>query len=166
MKPWRCLSVGSLLAAASWQAMACYTVYDQSNRVVYRSAQAPVDMSQLIHETLPQRFPGGQLVFDTASRCAELTAAARPLPPERPSPVLTDRKTAQSMQLPYTVVAGDVVMLRPGAATLRPTVTTVPTLAQARPQPAKPATVITELRNPPMTIVQRGADVTVSALTR
>lgn len=166
MKAWRCLFVGSLLAAASWQAMACYTVYDGANRVVYRSAQAPVDMSRPLHETLPQRFPGGQLVFDASSSCSELSAVARPLPPDRPSPVFTDRATAQSMRVPYTVVAGDVVMVRPGVATLRPTVTTLPTLAQARPQPAKPATVITELRNPPMTIVQRGDDVTVSALAR
>jgi hypothetical protein len=162
----RPLFLGSLLAAASWQALACYTVYDGSNRAVYRSAEAPVDMSRPIHETLPQRFPGGQLVFDTAASCSELTTVARPLPPERPSPVLTDRKTAQAMQVPYTVVAGDVVMVRPGVATMRPTVTTVPALAQARPQPRRTETVITELRNPPVTIIENGDGMTVSALAR
>ena len=59
---------GSLLAAASLQAMACYTVYDRSNRIMYQGEQPPVDMSLPIHETLPARFPGGHMVFDSDDR--------------------------------------------------------------------------------------------------
>ena len=63
---------GLMLAGAN--AMACYTVYDNSNRVVYRGLDAPVDMSLPLHEALAGRFPAGSsMVFDQGSTCAMLT---------------------------------------------------------------------------------------------
>lgn len=65
------------------QALACYTVYNRSNQVVYHAAAAPVDMRYQLHETLPAVYPGGHLVFSvTDTSCppvnhARATASAR-----------------------------------------------------------------------------------------
>lgn len=187
---------GLLLAGAN--VMACYTVYDAAGRVTYRGAEAPVDMSLPLHQAVSQRFPAGSsLVFDQGATCTpvDLAQVARPSGPmvpvntirmERtgreaspsssaPSPLLTDRQTAQRQNLPHTVVAGDIVMV-PASAASRvdlPTFTVVPAdtaLARApavdtRMLGAGPAraqgTVITEMRNPPVTIIERGGQVSV-----
>jgi hypothetical protein len=161
----RCLLVAALLGVASGQALACYTVYGPADRVLYRSAQAPVDMSRPIHETLSQRFPGGHLVFDAASSCEELPASARPLPVERNSRMYTDKATAQAMKVPYTVVTGNVVMIESGGPTVRPAVNTISAVVGSRPR-TQQATVITELRNPPVTIVESSEGTTISGLSR
>ena len=70
------LLLGSLLGFASVPALACYTVYDASSRILYQSDKPPVDMSRPLHETLPQRFPGGQLVFDDSADCPVLNPLA------------------------------------------------------------------------------------------
>jgi hypothetical protein len=176
---------GLLLAGAN--AMACYTVYDASARVVYRGVEAPVDMSLTLHEALAAKFPPGHsMVFDQSSICTpvRLAQVARPtgpmvppntirmertgkeLSPSSTAPLLTDRETAQRQGLPHTIVAGDIVMVPPNAAARAhvPTFTVIPTdVAVARAPdtramgagPARPDTVITEMRNPPMTIVER-----------
>jgi hypothetical protein len=77
---------GLLLASAN--AMACYTVYDGNNRVVYRGLQAPVDMSLPLHQALEGRFPpGASLVFDQSPVCSPVGIAqvARPTGPMVPS---------------------------------------------------------------------------------
>jgi hypothetical protein len=179
---------GLLLAGAN--AMACYTVYDNSNRVVYRGPDAPVDMSLPLHEALAGRFPAGSsMVFDQTATCTPVSIAqvARPtgpmvppntirmertgrqLSPSSTAPLLTDRDTALRQQLPYTVVAGDIVMVPAGAAARAqlPTFNVIPAdTAVARAQvpntatmgagPARAGTVITEMRDPPMTVIQRG----------
>lgn len=124
---------GSLLALGALPALACYTVYDSANRVLYQGEQAPVDMSVPLHLTLPSRFPGGHMVFDTAAGCPTL-AAARPAPEPGGTPLLTNRQTAQAMRVPYTAMAGDIALVRPEAAAMRPGLTVVPstTFAQAR----------------------------------
>jgi len=66
LKPLLC---GTACAALSLQAMACYTVYDRNNRVVYNAQTAPVDMRYQIHETLPLVFPGGHMVFGNSTDC-------------------------------------------------------------------------------------------------
>lgn len=106
--------VASLLAAASWQALACYTVYDSNNRVMYRGEKAPVDMSVPLHDTLPQRFPGGQMVFDSGS-CALAPAAALSSrsSPGSSAPLFTDRHTAQRIGVPYALVGGDIALVAP-----------------------------------------------------
>ena len=138
---------GSLLAAASLQAMACYTVYDPASRVMYRGEQPPVDMSQPLHQTVDSRFPGGHLVFDSATGCQDV-AAARPAPVPGGTPLLTDQHTAQAMRVPYTTMAGGIALVQPRAAAMRPGLTIVPapTLAAA-PNPGRES-VITEWREP------------------
>ncbi len=178
---------GLLLAGAN--AMACYTVYDTNNRVVYRGPDAPVDMSLPLHEALAGRFPAGSsMVFDQTATCTPVSIAqvARPtgpmvppntirmertgrqLSPSSTAPLLTDRDTALRQQLPYTVVAGDIVMV-PAAAAARAQLPTfnvvpadtavaraaVPNTAAMGAGPAR-GTVITEMRDPPMTVIQRG----------
>lgn len=147
------------LALAGANAMACYTVYDGNNRVIYQGAQAPVDMSRPIHETLGARYPGAHMVFDQSNRCTPVTLAqvARPTgrdvpagtirmeggrqaTPTSSSPLLTDRETAERQNLPHTVVAGDVVLVPASAASRAriPSMTVIPSeatlLAQRAPQ--------------------------------
>lgn len=52
-----------LLTAFSGQALACYTVYNRSNQVIYKAMQAPVDMQYQLHQTMPAVFNDGHLVF-------------------------------------------------------------------------------------------------------
>jgi hypothetical protein len=139
------------LALAGANAMACYTVYDGSNRVVFQSTEAPVDMSQPLHVALERRFSAGaSMVFNQGATCTPVTLAqvARPaggiipvntirmersgkqMSPSSGAPLLTDRVTAERQGLPHTVVAGDIVMVQ-GAAAARatanmPTFTLVP----------------------------------------
>lgn len=185
---------GLLLAGAN--AMACYTVYDGNSRVVYRGLDAPVDMSLPLHQALATRFPAGSsLVFDQGATCTPVSIAqvARPVGPNvpvntirmertgkevRPSsssaPLLTDRQTAMRQGLPFTTVAGDIVMVPPEAAvradmssftvipseTVARTTVVNTTAMGAGPAPAS-QTVITEMRDPPVTIIQRGNAVSV-----
>ena len=161
MRRWKLALFASLVAVASFNASACYTVYDRSNRVVYHGQDAPVDMSRPIHETLPQRFPGGHMVFDTAVDCPAVNVTGlgnsrRNVTPLA-SPLLTDVQTAQKMHLPHTIVAGGVALVPPQQAAMAPGVMVIPsetTLASAR-TPSRER-VITEMRDPPMTIVQSG----------
>ena len=188
------LLCGLLLSGAN--AMACYTVYDGSNRVVYRGTDTPVDMSLPLHEAVAQRFPpGSSLVFDQQASCSPVNLAqvARPtgpmvpvntirlersgrqLSPSSAAPLLTDRATAARNGLPHTVVAGDIVLVPPSAAARAnlSTFTVIPAdtaLARAtgpdtRALGAGPArhddTVITEMREPPMTIIHRGHGISV-----
>ena len=60
-------SIASMLAAP--QAFACYTVYNQSNQIVYNAQTPPVDMRYQIHEVLPRVFPGGHMVFGNEPDC-------------------------------------------------------------------------------------------------
>jgi hypothetical protein len=110
MKIRRSLLVVGVLAAASWQAMACYTVYDASSRIMYRGETAPVDMSRPLHETVPARFPGGQLVFDDGA-CAALPAGLPSSYRSGSSPLLTDRHSAQAAGVSYAALSRDIVMV-------------------------------------------------------
>jgi len=188
------LLCGLLMAGAN--AMACYTVYDASNRVIYRGPEAPVDMSLPLHQAVAQRFPAGaSLVFDQGAVCTRVNIAqvARPAStvvppntirmertgrtasPSSAAPLLTDRDTAARHQLPHTVVAGDIVMVPPDVASRvsMSTFSVIPTdeavaRAPAAPDtsvlgagPARRQTVITEMRDPPMTIIQRGDELSI-----
>ncbi|MDO9358615.1 MAG: hypothetical protein Q7T70_06485 [Polaromonas sp.] len=83
------LSLGIVLPALfCGQAMACYTVYNRANQVVYHASAAPVDMRYQLHQTLPAVFPGGHMVFSITdtdcpatnmSRAANASAAAASL---------------------------------------------------------------------------------------
>jgi len=62
-------ALGALLTTVfSGQAMACYTVYNRANQVIYKAMQAPVDMRYQLHQTLPAVFPGGHMVFSITDR--------------------------------------------------------------------------------------------------
>ena len=161
----------SLLTLASWQALACYTVYDPKSRVMYRSTEAPVDMSRPLHETLPQRFPGGQLVFDNDNTCPNVALGSVVVPPPGASPLLTDRRTADELHVPYTVLGRNIVVVSPRNSAIamagRPSgIDVFPRQALVAAAVPKRSTVITELRDPPMTIVEGPDGVTVSSASR
>jgi hypothetical protein len=118
--------LGPLLGLTAAQALACYTVYDSADRVVYQSEKPPVDMSRPLHETLPPRF---HMIFDGAAECAVINSVAlgaggRTL--TSISPLLTEQRTARSMGLPHTVAAQGVAVVQPRDAVLAPGVTVLP----------------------------------------
>ncbi|MBA2674603.1 hypothetical protein, partial [Ramlibacter sp.] len=90
------LALISTLALAAGQAMACYTVYDSSNRVLYQSVQPPVDMSRPLHEALQRRYPGSSMVFEQGANCTALGVAQL-----RPS-----GNTATAPMVPNTAAMG------------------------------------------------------------
>jgi hypothetical protein len=157
----------SLLACASAQAMACYTVYDRSNRVVYQGADAPVDMGLPLHTALASRFPAGSsMVFDTTADCPSIVAS-RARPVQGGTPLLTDVQTAQAMRVPHTQLAGGIALVQPGTARIEPGVTVVPTdtTALALARPARD-TVITEYRAPNGAILELADRADPGAATR
>lgn len=152
----------SLLASASMQAMACYTVYDRSNRVVYQGEDPPVDMSLPLHEALAPRFPGGSMIFDAGTSCPSVVASKKAPPVPGGTPLLTNVQTAQAMGVPHTQLAGGIALVQPANSRVAPGVTVMPAdttaLALARPSQG---TMITEYRTPNGAIVElvdRGAD--------
>jgi hypothetical protein len=154
-----------LLGLAVPHVLACYTVYDRHGRVVYNEETPPVDMSRPLRETLPARFPGGHMVFDAQAWCDSITPMSPVVAGRGGTPLLTDRRTAQAMNVPYSVLAGGIALVQPRDARVRPGFTVVPAKALAVSPPTS-GTVITELRNPPMTIVQLGDRVVMSELSR
>ena len=103
-------ALAATLLIAGGQAIACYQVFDANNRTVYSEMDAPVDMSRPLHETLPARFPGATLVFDnnecpTQGRLRVASTTGR-------SPLLTDKRTAESLGLPHTDLGNGVSMIR------------------------------------------------------
>lgn len=152
-----------VLGLGAAQVLACYTVYDPSGRVVYSASTPPVDMSRPIHETLPARFPGGHMVFDAQALCARASPLAR-ASAGGSTPLLTDRRTAQAMNVPYTMLPGGIALVQAHQARLEPGVTIVPAevLAARRSHGA----VITELRDPPVTIVQSRDGMEISVAPR
>jgi hypothetical protein len=162
------LALVCAIGLASVNAMACYTVYDRNNNVVYNAQTAPVDMSRPLHETVPAAFPGGTMVFDAStSDCPREMPAkvALPATPAKPSPLLTDRRTAAAMKAPHTILPSGVAlisqptpMMTAGLSTYStssPAPVVAPAVVAQR-SAAKRDTVITELHNPPLTVVQQG----------
>ena len=163
------LALVCTIGFASVNAMAaCYTIYDRANHVVYNSQTPPVDMSRPLHETVPIAFPGGSLVFNSSMDCPRQGDAAlltAPAAPARPSPLLTDRRTADALHLPHTILPSGVALIsNPPASGLGVTVVATSSPAPvaaapatlAQPAPQRRDTVITEMHNPPLTIVQQG----------
>ena len=103
--------LATTLLLAGGQAMACYVVYDRNNQVAYSSQQPPVDMSRPLHETLPARFPGGHLVFTNGADCPS-EARLRVVSTNGKSPLLTDKRTAESMGLPHTDLGNGISVIR------------------------------------------------------
>jgi hypothetical protein len=154
MNKFRLALLGSL-ALAGANAMACYTVYDRSNRVVYNAQTSPVDMSLPLHQTLPRTFPGGYMVFGDETNCPVNNVERAAVTPRAGvvaanSPLLTDRRTAQAMNVPHTIVAGRAALVpaEPLLAARSPT-----QVMGAAPAP-RGETVVTEMRDPPITVIQ------------
>lgn len=124
MRVSRHLLLASLLSLAGAPAFACYTVYDSANRVLYQSDKPPVDMTRPLHETLPQRFPGGQLVFDETAECLVVSPVAMGDggPTDTSSPLLTNETTAARMGANHRTVDG-VTVVPSGEAAMKPGVT-------------------------------------------
>lgn len=164
------LALVCTIGFASVNAMAaCYTVYDRANHVVYNSPTPPVDMSRPLHETVPVAFPGGSMVFSTTG--PDCPRVAAPAAPARPSPLLTDRRTAAAMHLPHVILPSGVALVSNpppmgfGVTVVATSLPAPPADAPAAAPPSSPqreGTVITELHNPPLTVVQQGG-VVVSA---
>jgi hypothetical protein len=128
MTPWKYLLLCPLLAAASFNAAACYTVYDGANRILYQGEESPVDMSRPLHETLPTRYPGGQLVFDNETDCASINLRSPTVAysDRLTSPLLTDAGNAQAMHTPYTLIERNVALVQPSDARMAPGLTIIP----------------------------------------
>lgn len=109
----RVLVIASLAGLAAPALAACYTVYDRTNRILYQSDKPPVDMSLPLHETVPERFPGGQLVFDVDSACPVVSSVAQgdggPIT-RTSSPLLTDKHTANRLRGPHSLLDGVAVI--------------------------------------------------------
>jgi len=154
------------IGLASVNAMACYTVYDRDNRIVYNAQTPPVDMSRPLRETVPVAFPGGTMIFGSATDCPREAPipVSLPISPSKPSPLLTDRRTAVEMKAPYTVLPSGVALISQPTAVMTagltsysssvPAPVALPAMAPQR--SARRDTVITELHNPPLTVVQQG----------
>lgn len=82
------------------------------------------------------------------------------------SPLLTDKRTAVSMGLPHTTLSGNIVMVPArAAANANPNAVSAPLpITDLRTSAARTRNdvVITELHNPPLTVVQSGGDVVVT----
>jgi len=115
--------MAALALLAAGPALACFTVYDRNNQVLYNAQVPPVDMSKPLAETLPQKFPGGHMVFGDGTNCPIVQAAgqmrASPTAPGR-SPLLTDVATARAMGLKHTVIADGVAMVQDRPDNMRP----------------------------------------------
>lgn len=158
MRRWKLSLLGILVSAASFNALACYTVHDASGRVVYQGADAPVDMSRPLHQTLPQRFPAGShMVFDTTTVCGDINVTGAGMTSRNQvatlnSPLLTDASTARSMNVRHTVVASGVALINGPTIAMAPAVTVIPSsqtptaIARANIQ-NREQVVITELRD-------------------
>lgn len=130
--------MAALAVFAAGPALACFTVYDRNNNVLYSAQVPPVDMSRPPSETLPQKFPGGHMVFDGNVNCPIVQAAgqlrAAPTAPGR-SPLLTDVATARSMGLKHTVIADGVAVVQDRPENMRPGVVTAESGLQPPPGP-------------------------------
>ena len=152
------------LGLASVNSMACYTVYDRSNQVVYSAQTPPVDMSRPLHETLPVVFPGGHMVFGTGVDCPREGPSRMlltPVSPSKSSPLLTDRRTAAAFNLLHTVLPSGVALVNnppeQGVSVTVLAASPAPVIAPSiQERPMRTATVITEMHNPPLTVVQQG----------
>ena len=144
MRVSRDLLLALLLGLAGLPALACYTVYDSTNRVVYQSDKPPVDMSRPLHETVPQRFPGAQLVFDASAECPVLSPVAvgdGGTVTRTSSPLLTDQSTARAMRAPHRNFDG-VAVIPAAEVEMKPGVTVVPSTAVASKSTSRPTTVL------------------------
>jgi hypothetical protein len=156
-------ALAGLLAAGN--ALACYTVYDRANTIVYHAQTPPVDMSSPFSDRLQRVFPGGHLVFGSGADCPIKQAGYNPARlPAATSPLFTDSQTAQEMKLAHTVLPNGTAMVPKPPKGMRSGFTVMnlggggttegrtdkPLAARSKSGP-----VITEMRDPPVTIIEQ-----------
>ncbi len=166
MRHWKLLLLSPMLGCASFNAAACYTVYDRSDRVVYQSEKAPVDMSRPLHETLSERFPGGHMIFGGDVECRVISSVAAGSGARNmatASPLFTNESSARAMHVRHIPLPGGIALVQPRDAVMAPGLTILPadTTAVAARRAGRD-TVITEWREPPMTVesLDRSRDAT------
>jgi hypothetical protein len=149
----------ALACFAAAPAMACYTVYDRTNTLVYNAQVPPVDMTKPLREALDARWPGGHMVFGSESECPRLNAVRRQIQQASTtgrSPLLTDVATAERMGMPHTNLGNGVAVIADRPDSMRPGVVVTESGAPATnamgagPAPTRThsETVITEIREP------------------
>ncbi len=159
------LALVALLGLAAGNAAACFTVYDRTNAIVYYAQTPPVDMTPPFNEKLQKVFPGSHLVFGSTTGCPVKQAGYNPArPPAATSPLFTDKRTAEEMKLSHSVlpngaalVAKPPVGMRPGFTVMNLGGQTTTDRAASRPSvsSSKQSPVITEMRDPPVTVIER-----------
>ena len=84
------------LSCLASSAMACYTVYDSKNELVYDKFEAPVNMRLPLHNTVPARVPGGHMVFSTQSTNCSGTDQLSSKPAEQVTPTAAATEVKKS----------------------------------------------------------------------
>ena len=150
------LALVALLGLAAGNASACFTVYDRSNAIVYYAQTPPVDMTPPFNDKLQKVFPGSHLVFGSTTGCPVKQAGYNPAkPPAATSPLFTDKRTAEEMKLNHTVLPNGAALVVKPPTGMRPGFTVMNLGGQEAIAPAvKSSPVITELRDPPITIIE------------
>jgi len=164
---------GLLALAASTQALACFTVYDRSNRIIYNAQTPPVDMRYPLHQTLPRAFPGATMVFNDDTDCPVFQARPGAGPnanaaiamnrlADNPALALAPSVRTDAMEDAAPMGISAPVFERPTALAPMPydvaVVPLSPPVVTARPA-AQPmdgdGMVLTELRDPPVMLYGR-----------
>ena len=151
------LALVALLGLAAGNASACFTVYDRTNAIVYYAQTPPVDMTPPFNDKLQKVFPGSHLVFGSTTGCPVKQAGYNPAkPPAATSPLFTDKRTAEEMKLNHTVLPNGAALVVKPPTGMRPGFTVMNLGGQAAIAPdAKSSPVITEMREPPITIIEK-----------
>jgi hypothetical protein len=151
----------SVLAWPYASALACYTVYDRSNAVVYHAMVPPVDMTPPYTDRLQKVFPGSHLVFGNNTSCPATQAGYNPTRATAVAPLFTDPQTAEGLKLEHTVLPSGAAVVRKPPANMRPgfSVINLGVVPKDSPDDGGAAAlnsgpVITEMRDPPMTVIQ------------
>jgi hypothetical protein len=163
------LALVALLGLAAGNAAACFTVYDRTNAIVYYAQTPPVDMTPPFNDRLQKVFPGSHLVFGSTTGCPVKQAGYNPSRPPAPTaPLFTDKRTAEEMKLTHSVLPNGAALVAKPPAGMRPGFTVMNLNGQAsvdsnvsRPASAtsKPGSVITEMRDPPVPVIERDQSV-------
>jgi hypothetical protein len=159
------LALLTMLGLAGGHAAACFTVYDRTNAIVYYAQTPPVDMTPPFNDRLQKVFPGSHMVFGNTTGCPVKQAGYNPArPPAATSPLFTDKQTAEEMKLSHSMLPNGAALVAKPPAGMRPGFTvmnlggrTTTDRAGARPSgsPSKQGPVITEMRDPPITVIER-----------
>ena len=157
------LALVGLLVFATGNAAACFTVYDRTNAIVYYAQTPPVDMTPAFNDKLQKVFPGSHLVFGSTTGCPVKQAGYNPAKlPAAISPLFTDKRTAEEMKANHTLLPNGAVMIARPPTGMRPGFTVLNMGGQAALDrtgslPAvlssKQRPVITEMRDPPVTVI-------------